>query len=148
MHLRSLSLGVLLAGTTSCLAMAQDDNRLIDRLLAFHGTETIVSVMSTHCYETTGLDGAYLEAADNWYLRNVSYLDLADRVIERLGGAAPEQVEEAETYSGTQIMSAYNAAADKSAFCSEFIEDVTSQDLDIDNRMPDLLEEARAVTRQ
>ncbi|RYE52627.1 MAG: hypothetical protein EOP18_10440, partial [Rhizobiaceae bacterium] len=64
-------------------AQAQDDSaansQLIGELMAFHGSQAIVDVMTTHCYETTGLDGAYKDAASNWYLRNIGFLDLADR---------------------------------------------------------------------
>ena len=55
---------------------AQDaaDAELIGELMAFHGSQAIVSAMTTHCYETTGLDSAYKTANDNWYLRNIGFL--------------------------------------------------------------------------
>jgi hypothetical protein len=111
-------------------AHAQDDSaansQLIGELMAFHGSQAIVDVMTTHCYETTGLDGAYKDAASNWYLRNIGFLDLADRVIVSLGGAAEGQQQAAETYGGSQIMTAYNQAADKNSFCRAFLEQVDS----------------------
>ena len=133
-------------------ASAQDEttanNQLIGELMAFHGSEAIVSAMTTHCYETTGLDGAYKTANDNWYLRNIGFLDLADRVILRLGGAAEGEQQAAETYGGTQIMSAYNQAGDKDSFCRAFLEQVESGALDIDKQLPAALEKAQAIASQ
>ena len=133
-------------------ASAQDEttanNQLIGELMAFHGSHTIVEVMTTHCYETTGLDGAYKTAASNWYLRNIGFLDLADRVILRLGGGAAGQQQAAETYGGTQIMSAYNQAEDKNSFCRAFLEQVESGALDIDKQLPAALEKAQAIASQ
>jgi len=128
-------------------AYAQDaaDPELVGELMAFHGSKTIVSVMTTHCYETTGLDEAYHEASDNWYLRNIGFLDLANRVAERLGGGTPDEVAAAETYGGTQIMSAYNQAEDKDSFCRGFLDQVNSGALDIDKSLPDALKKAQAV---
>lgn len=128
-------------------ASAQDgtDTRLIGELMAFHGSRAIVSVMTTHCYETTGLDPAFKIANDNWYLRNIGFLELADRVIERLGGGAEGQQKAAETYGGSQIMSAYNQAPDKTAFCQAFLDQVDSGDLDIDKALPKALAEAQAI---
>ena len=116
--------------------------------MAFHGSEAIVSAMSTHCYETTGLDGAYKTASDNWYLRNIGFLDLADRVILRLGGAAEGEQQAAETYGGSQIMGAYNQAGDKNAFCRVFLEQVESGALDIDMQLPAALAKAQAIASQ
>jgi len=124
------------------------DPALLGELMAFHGSETIVSAMSTHCYETTGLDPAYKTASDNWYLRNIGFLDLADRVIARLGGGTPGQQEAAETYGGSQIMSAYNQAGDKDAFCRSFIEQVDGGALDIDQQLPDALKRAQDIAAQ
>jgi len=131
-------------------ASAQDQSNaeLIGELMAFHGSEAIVSAMTTHCYETTGLDGAYKTANDNWYLRNIGFLDLADRVILRLGGAAEGEQQAAETYGGTQIMSAYNQAGDKDSFCRAFLEQVESGALDIDKQLPAALEKAQAIASQ
>ena len=131
-------------------ASAQDqaNAELIGELMAFHGSEAIVSAMTTHCYETTGLDGAYKTANDNWYLRNIGFLDLADRVILRLGGAAEGEQQAAETYGGTQIMSAYNQAEDKNSFCRAFLEQVESGALDIDKQLPSALEKAQAIASQ
>jgi len=131
-------------------AAAQDaaDPELIGELMAFHGSQAIVSAMTTHCYETTGLDGAYKTANDNWYLRNVGFLDLADRVINRLGGGAEGQQQAAETYGGSQIMSAYNQAADKGTFCRAFLEQVDGGALDIDQQLPAALERAQAIAAQ
>jgi len=130
--------------------VAQDqsaaDAALVGELMAFHGSKAIVEVMSTHCYETTGLDSAYEDAAANWYLRNIGYLDLADRVIERLGGGVEGQRQAAETYGGSQIMSAYNQAADKGVFCRAFLEQVDSESLDIDNQLPDILKRAQDIS--
>lgn len=130
-------------------AHAQDDSaansQLIGELMAFHGSQAIVQVMTTHCYETTGLDGAYKTAADNWYLRNIGFLDLADRVIVSLGGAAEGQQQAAETYGGSQIMSAYNQAADKNSFCRAFLEQVDSGALDINNQLPAPLKRAQEI---
>lgn len=130
-------------------AHAQDDSaansQLIGELMAFHGSQAIVQVMTTHCYETTGLDGAYKTAADNWYLRNIGFLDLADRVIISLGGAAEGQQQAAETYGGSQIMTAYNQAADKSSFCRAFLEQVDSGALDIDQQLPAPLKRAQEI---
>ena len=131
-------------------ASAQDaaDAELIGELMAFHGSQAIVSAMTTHCYETTGLDPAYQTANDNWYLRNIGFLDLADRVIARLGGGEEGQQQAAETYGGSQIMSAYNQAADKDSFCRAFLEQVDSGALDIDKQLPDALAKAQAIAAQ
>jgi hypothetical protein len=131
-------------------AAAQDaaDAKLIGELMAFHGSQAIVSAMTTHCYETTGLDPAYQAANDNWYLRNIGFLDLADRVIARLGGGAEGQQQAAETYGGSQIMTAYNQAEDKGAFCRTFLERVDGGALDIDKQLPDALEKAQAIAAQ
>ena len=130
-------------------AHAQDDSatnsQLIGELMAFHGSQAIVDVMTTHCYETTGLDSAYKTAASNWYLRNIGFLDLADRVIVSLGGAAEGQQRAAETYGGSQIMSAYNQAADKNSFCRAFLEQVDSGALDINNQLPAPLKRAQEI---
>ncbi|WIY51961.1 hypothetical protein O9Z70_10760 [Devosia sp. YIM 151766] len=122
------------------------DTALVGELMAFHGSKAIVEAMSTHCYETTGLDNAYKEAAANWYLRNISYLDLADRVINRLGGGSEAELEAAENYGGSQIMSAYNQAADKNAFCRTFLEQVESGTLDIDKQLPEILKRAQDIS--
>ena len=131
-------------------ATAQDatDAELVGELMAFHGSQAIVSAMTTHCYETTGLDPAYQAANDNWYLRNIGFLDLADRVIARLGGAAEGQQQAAETYGGSQIMSAYNQAEDKEAFCRTFLEQVDGGALDIDKQLPDALAKAQGIAAQ
>jgi len=130
-------------------AHAQDDSaansQLIGELMAFHGSQAIVDVMTTHCYETTGLDGAYKTAAENWYLRNIGFLDLADRVIISLGGAAEGQQQAAETYGGSQIMTAYNQAGDKNSFCRAFLEQVDSGALDIDQQLPAPLKRAQEI---
>ncbi len=122
------------------------DTAFVGELMAFHGSKAIVDVMTTHCYETTGLDNTYKEAAENWYLRNISYLDLADRVIARLGGGAEGQQKAAETYGGGQIMSAYNQASDKGTFCRAFLEQVESEALDIDNQLPAVLKRAQEIS--
>jgi hypothetical protein len=122
--------------------------KLIGELMAFHGSETIVSAMTTHCYETTGLDSAYKTAYDNWYLRNVGFLDLADRVAARLGGGTPEEIAAAENYGGSQIMSAYNQAEDKDVFCRAFLEQVDSGALDIDKQLPEALRQAQQIAAQ
>ncbi|WP_160297840.1 hypothetical protein [Devosia chinhatensis] len=130
-------------------AQAQDtasDTALIGELMAFHGSKAIVEAMSTHCYENTGLDGAYHDAAANWYLRNVGYLDLADRVINRLGGGSEGQQRTAETYGGSQIMSAYNQAPDKTVFCRTFLEQVEGGTLDIDKQLPEILKRAQEIS--
>ena len=116
--------------------------------MAFHGSDAIVSAMTTHCYETTGLDSAYKTAYDNWYLRNIGFLDLADRVIERLGGGAPGELEAAETYGGSQIMSAYNQSADRNVFCRAFLEQVDGGALDIDKQLPAALAKAQDIAGQ
>jgi hypothetical protein len=135
--------------TIAAPAAAQDaaaDAALVGELMAFHGSKAIVEVMTTHCYETTGLDTAYQDAAANWYLRNISYLDLADRVAARLGGGSAEEIKAAETYGGSQIMTAYNQAADKEVFCRTFLEQVESESLDIDNQLPDILKRAQDIS--
>lgn len=131
-------------------ATAQDDSdaELIGALMAFHGSQAIVSAMTTHCYETTGLDPAYQSANDNWYLRNIGFLDLADRVIARLGGGADGEQQAAETYGGSQIMTAYNQAEDKETFCRAFLEQVDGGALDIDKQLPDALAKAQAIAAQ
>ncbi|UJW87149.1 hypothetical protein [Devosia sp. SL43] len=142
---RMLVLALFLASP----AMAQDvDPELVGELMAFHGSKAIVSAMTTHCYETTGLDTAYQTANDNWYLRNIGFLDLADRVALRLGGGTPEEIAAAETYGGTQIMSAYNQAPDKETFCRAFLEQVDSGALDIDKQLPDALDRAQDIAAQ
>lgn len=125
---------------------SSDNSQLIGELMAFHGSQAIVDVMTTHCYETTGLDGAYKDAASNWYLRNIGFLDLADRVINSLGGAAEGQQRAAETYGGTQIMTAYNQAGDKNSFCRAFLEQVESGALDIDQQLPGPLKRAQEIS--
>jgi hypothetical protein len=143
-----LSAALWLAVLAPASAQQASDPELVGELMAFHGSQAIVSAMSTHCYETTGLDGAYQVAAENWYLRNIGFLDLADRVIARLGGGAAGQQEAAETYGGTQIMSAYNQAADKGTFCRAFLEQVDSGALDIDTQLPDALARAQDIAAQ
>lgn len=144
-------LGVLIAIATGLVlpAAAEEnaaDTALVGELMAFHGSRAIVEVMTTHCYETTGLDSAYRTAAQNWYLRNISYLDLADRVIARLGGGSPDQREAAEIYGGSQIMSAYNAASNKEVFCREFLAQVEAGALDIDTQLPAPLKRAQEIS--
>ena len=148
--MRPLIFPVVIWLATLVPAAAQDaaDAELIGELMAFHGSQAIVSAMTTHCYETTGLDQAYKTANDNWYLRNIGFLDLADRVIARLGGGAEGQQEAAETYGGSQIMSAYNQAADKDSFCRAFLEQVDSGALDIDKQLPDALAKAQDIAAQ
>ena len=127
-------------------AQAQDDAALVGELMAFHGSKAIVEAMTTHCYENTGLDNAYRDAAENWYLRNIRYLDLADRVITRLGGGTEGQQQAAEIYGGSQIMSAYNQAGDKTVFCRTFLEQVEGGTLDIDKQLPDILKRAQEIS--
>lgn len=138
-----LALCALLAG--GARGQQADDPALIGELLAFHGARTIVSVMTTHCYETTGLDPAYRLADENWYLRNIGFLDLADRVIARLGGTEPGQRAAAETHAGAQIMSAYNQADSKTAFCRDFLARIEDGRLDIDEQLPGPLARAREI---
>jgi hypothetical protein len=104
--------------------------------------------MTTHCYETTGLDGAYQTAYENWYLRNIGFLDLADRVAAKLGGGTPEEIAAAETYGGSQIMSAYNQADNKDVFCRAFLERVESGALDIDKQLPEALSQAQQIAAE
>lgn len=146
MH-RIFALGVALT-TLTAPVLAQDvaDTALVGELMAFHGSKAIVDVMTTHCYETTGLDNAYQDASENWYLRNIGYLDLADRVIARLGGGGEAELEAAETYGGSQIMSAYNQAPDKNVFCRAFLEQVEGGTLDIDKQLPDILKRAQEIS--
>jgi hypothetical protein len=130
-------------------ACAQEaGTELVGELMAFHGSKAIVEAMTTHCYETTGLDSAYEVASENWYLRNVGFLDLADRVARELGGGTEAEIEAAETYGGTQIMSAYNQAPDKDSFCRSFLERVDSGALDIDKALPDALKRAQEIAAQ
>ncbi|WP_338720619.1 hypothetical protein [Devosia sp. XK-2] len=138
----------LIAAATPGWAQEQSeaDVALVGELMAFHGSKAIVEVMTTHCYETTGLDNAYKDAAANWYLRNVGYLDLADRVIARLGGGTEGQQKAAETYGGSQIMTAYNQAPDKDVFCRAFLEQIESEALDIDRQLPDILKRAQDIS--
>ena len=124
------------------------NTELVGELMAFHGSEAIVSAMTTHCYETTGLDSVYKTAFDNWYLRNIGYLELADRVAAQLGGGTPQEISAAQTYGGSQIMSAYNQADDKSLFCKAFLEKVDSGDLDIDKQLPQALSKAQDIAAQ
>ncbi|WP_108397039.1 hypothetical protein [Devosia submarina] len=122
--------------------------KLVGELMAFHGSDAIVSAMTTHCYETTGLDSAYKSAYDNWYLRNIGFLDLADRVAAKLGGGTPEEIAAAENYGGSQIMSAYNQAQDKEIFCRAFLEQVDSGALDIDKQLPGPLKQAQEIAAE
>ena len=148
--LRSLIFPVViwLATLAPTAAQGAADAELVGELMAFHGSRTIVSVMTTHCYETTGLDPAYKTANDNWYLRNIGFLDLANRVIERLGGGAEGQQQAAETYGGAGIMSAYNQAGDKDVFCRAFLEQVEGGALDIDKQLPEVLAQAQDIAAQ
>ena len=129
-------------------ARGQDNSALIGELMAFHGSKAIVEAMTTHCYENTGLDSAYQTASDNWYLRNIGFLDLADRVARELGGGSPEEIAAAEIYGGTQIMTAYNQAEDKTVFCRAFLEQVDSGALDIDKALPSALKRAQDIAAQ
>ncbi|WP_375452476.1 hypothetical protein [uncultured Devosia sp.] len=141
--------GAAMVMTLGGMALGQDnDPQLVGELMAFHGSAAIVSAMTSHCYETTGLDSAYETAGDNWYLRNVGFLELADRVIDRLGGGVPGQLEAAETYGGTQIMSAYNQAGDKDTFCRKFLGEVESGALDIDKQLAAPLKRAQEIASQ
>lgn len=148
--MRPLVLTAILGLLSSIPAQAQDagNAELVGELMAFHGSRVIVSAMTTHCYETTGLDPAYQTAYDNWYLRNIGFLDLADRVVARLGGANAGEKQAAETYGGTQIMSAYNQAKDKDAFCRGFLAQVDSGALDINKQLPEALAKAQEVASQ
>ena len=137
-----------LAALIPASAQQAGDAELVGELMAFHGSKAIVSAMTTHCYETTGLDPVYKQANDNWYLRNIGFLDLANRVAARLGGGTPQEITAAETYGGTQIMSAYNQAADKNTFCRAFLEQVESGAMDIDKQLPDALSKAQAIAAQ
>ncbi|MHA6691046.1 hypothetical protein [Devosia sp. A449] len=139
---------IWLAALIPAAAQGAGDAELIGELMAFHGSQAIVSAMTTHCYETTGLDPAYKSANDNWYLRNIGFLDLADRVIARLGGAAEGQQQAAETYGGTQIMSAYNQAPDKNLFCRGLLEQIDNGALDIDKQLPTALGKAQAIASE
>ncbi|QQR37323.1 hypothetical protein JI749_06865 [Devosia oryziradicis] len=139
---------IWLSALAPVTAQEASNAELIGELMAFHGSHAIVSAMTTHCYETTGLDPAYQTANDNWYLRNIGFLDLADRVIARLGGGAAGEREAAETYGGSQIMSAYNQAGDKEVFCRAFLEQVESGTLDIDKQLPDALAKAQDIAAQ
>jgi hypothetical protein len=143
---RLIALAVLLSAPAT--AQEAGDTVLIGELMAFHGSKAIVSAMTTHCYETTGLDAAYQTANDNWYLRNIGFLDLANRVAARLGGGSAEEIAAAETYGGTQIMTAYNQAEDKETFCRTFLEQVESGALDIDKQLPGALDKAQAIASQ
>ena len=144
---RFVAVCVALALLSAPVAAQEDgDSALVGELMAFHGSRAIIDVMTTHCYETTGLDTAYKTASENWYLRNISYLDLADRVIERLGGGAEGQREAAETYGGSQIMTAYNQAPDKTIFCRTFLEQVEDGALDIDRQLPEILKRAQEIS--
>ena len=138
----------LMMGAGGAVAQEADDNALIGELLAFHGSQAIVEAMTTHCYETTGLDSAYKTAAENWYLRNIGFLDLADRVVTKLGGGAPGELEAAETYGGQQIMSAYNQAEDKDGFCRAFLAQVEDGKLDIDKQLPGPLKRAQEIATE
>ncbi|RUT29308.1 hypothetical protein EMQ25_14385 [Arsenicitalea aurantiaca] len=144
--MRALLLGAAMAAPAHAATAGQDE--LIGEVLAFYGTQTIVETMSTHCYESAGLEEEYEIAAQDWYLRNVSFLDLAHRVLTQLDGLDEERRRAAEIYSGTQIMTAFNAAPDKRAFCLAFRESLEEGVLDIDRQFADTLERARAVTIQ
>lgn len=139
---------VWLAALFPASAQDQANAELVGELMAFHGSQAIVSAMTTHCYETTGLDAAYKTASDNWYLRNIGFLDLADRVIDRLGGGSDGERIAAETYGGSQIMSAYNQAGDKETFCRAFLAQVDGGALDIDKQLPAVLAKAQDIAGQ
>lgn len=142
-----LVLGAVLTMLVPPANAQQDaDAALVGELMAFHGSKAIIDAMTTHCYETTGLDNAYKTASENWYLRNIGYLDLADRVIARLGGGIEGQQKAAETYGGTQIMTAYNQAPDKNVFCRAFLEQVEGGALDIDRQLPEVLKRAQEIS--
>ncbi|MCS6760186.1 MAG: hypothetical protein MO852_15580, partial [Candidatus Devosia euplotis] len=130
------SAAIRLAALVPAHARDAADPELAGELMAFHGSKAIVAVMTTHCYETTGLDNVYKQANDDWYLRNSGFLELANRVAERLDGGASQEVDAAETYGGSQIMSAYNQADDKDSFCRAFLDQVNSGALDIDKSLP------------
>jgi hypothetical protein len=147
--LRPLIFSLLVWAAALVPASAQDaDPALVGELMAFHGSQAIVEAMTGHCYETTGLDSAYQVANDNWYLRNIGFLELADRVARQLGGGTEEEIAAAETYGGSQIMTAYNQADDKDSFCRAFLERVESGALDIDKALPDALKRAQDVASQ
>ncbi|HUH76770.1 MAG TPA: hypothetical protein VLZ53_05355 [Devosia sp.] len=136
---------VLVLLSPSAMAQHSADPALVGELMAFHGSRAIVSAMTVHCYETTGLDPAYRAAYDNWYLRNIGFLDLANRVAAKLDATDPAGIAAAETYGGTQIMTAYNQAADKNVFCRSFLEQVESGALDIDRQLPEVLRKAQEI---
>lgn len=146
--MKRIVLMALCLATPNVQAQEASNGELMGELMAFHGSKAIVSAMTTHCYETTGLDAVYHTANDNWYLRNIGFLDLADRVAGRLGGGTAAEIAAAETYGGTQIMSAYNQAEDKETFCRAFLGQVESGALDIDKQLPAALEKAQAIAAQ
>lgn len=148
MRVRAMWIVLGLLAPIPAVTAQQSNPELIGQLVAFHGSKAIVSVMTTHCYETTGLDTAYQTAADNWYLRNVGYLDLADRVIARLGGAADGQIAATETHGGEEIMTAYNTAADKDVFCKDFLGRLDSGGFDLNKLLPEVLAQAQAIAAQ
>ncbi len=69
-------------------------------------------------------------------------------LARELGGGSPEEISAAETYGGSQIMSAYNQAGDKTVFCRAFLEQVDSGALDIDKALPDALKRAQDIAAQ
>ena len=148
--LRHLLLTAILGLASLTPAQAQDpaDQKLIGELLAFHGSRVIVSAMTTHCYETTGLDDTYKTAYDNWYLRNIGFLDLADRVVARLGGAPEGLKSQIENLAGSQIMSAYNQSSDRDVFCRGFLAEVDGGMRDINKQLPAVLEKAQEIASQ
>jgi hypothetical protein len=146
--LRAVACAAMLVLTGNAALAQEGDAKLVGELMAFHASASIVSAMTAHCYETTGLDSAYETAGDNWYLRNVGFLELADRVIERLGGGTQGQVEAAETYGGTQIMDAYNKSGDKDEFCRNFLGEVDAGALDIDKQLSGPLKKAQEIASQ
>ena len=148
--MRPLLFSLLALAATLPPATAQESANpaLVGELMAFHGSHAIVEAMTSHCYETTGLDSAFHDASANWYLRNIGFLDLADRVARQLGGGTEDEIKAAETYGGTQIMSAYNQAPDKNTFCQAFLERVDSGALDIDKALPSALERAQEIAAQ
>lgn len=148
--MRFLVLTLLLGLAPLVPAQAQDASNpeLVGELLAFHGSKVIVSAMTTHCYETTGLDGTYKTAYDNWYLRNIGFLDLADRVVAKLGGAPEGMKAQIENLAGSQIMSAYNQSADRDVFCRAFLAEVDGGMRDINKQLPAVLEKAQEIASQ
>jgi hypothetical protein len=146
--LRSAGLALaIFAGALSVqpAAAQEPDPRLLGEIYAFYGTKALVGVASERCYVQMGLDAAYPLAAENWNIRNIAYVELADRVLILLGQTTPDSRNAAEAYGTEQARHAFDAAADASAYCATLLLSINAGAFDIAEQYPEQLRRIQAV---